>query len=217
MNHWSPKLSRVVDWATGLLVVLGLILGAQRLRALLSPTATTRTLNSSAPNWHEYTEDSFSVGPENAPVTLVEFSDYACTYCKQMAPILRQARDEMGSKLRFVYRSALLRPESRAAAIATVCADRAGIAVAVHDALFESGGAMPSEGAVGLAAKLGVTDTLQFRQCLSSTWAESAVSKDSSATQRLGVRGTPTFLINGKLVEGSMSISDLKKLIRSSY
>jgi len=217
MNHWSPKLSRVVDWATGLLVVLGLILGAQRLRGPLSPAATTRTLNSSVANWQEYAKGSFSIGPENAPVTLVEFSDYACTYCKQMAPILRQVRDEMGSNLRFVYRSAVLRPDSRAAAIATVCADRAGIAVGVHDALFESGGAMPSEGAVGLAANLGATDTAQFRQCLSSTWAESAVSRDSAATQGLGIRGTPTFLINGKLVEGSMSISDLKKLIRSSY
>jgi hypothetical protein len=159
MNHCSQKLSRVVDWATGLLVVLGLILGAQRLRETSSPATTTRTINSSVANWHEYAEGSFSIGPENAPVTLVEFSDYACTYCKQMAPILRQVRDDIGSKLRFVYRSALLRPESKAAAIATVCAGRAGIAVGVHDALFESGGAMPSEGAVGLAAKLGVADT----------------------------------------------------------
>jgi protein-disulfide isomerase len=213
MADGNSRFSRLLDLATVVMIALAIIIGLRNSWNRPQRDGRSSIVNQDVKEWRGYTNASFRVGANTAKYTIVEFSDFACVYCQRMAPIVRRVREEIGEDVTFVYRHAMFRPNSRPLALATECAARQGVAEALHDELFSSRGSLPSDGWPMAALRAGARDTIKFKLCLASADAASAVLDDSIATANLGVRGTPTFLLNNILVEGSLSAEDMKELL----
>src|SRR5262249_52548224 len=142
------------------------------------------------------------IGPDAAPVTIVEFTDFQCPFCKRVIPTLAQVRSRYGEKVKLVYRDFPLdniHPQARKAAEAAQCAHDQGKFWAYHDALFANA---PNAGAEQLkkyAQQVGL-DLPSFERCLSSGTYAGSVQKSVDEGIRLGVTGTPAFFINGELL-----------------
>jgi protein-disulfide isomerase len=144
-------------------------------------------------------------GPDNAPVTLVEYGDFECPYCGMAHPIVQAARRELGSQLRFVFRHfplAEAHPHARLAAQAAEAAGAQGRFWEMHDMLFEHQDALDMEDLVGYAKSLGL-DTEKFARDLESGTYAKKVRDDFRSGVRSGVNGTPTFFVNGTRYDGS--------------
>jgi protein-disulfide isomerase len=140
-----------------------------------------------------------SIGPENAPVTIVEFADFQCPYCAQSASTLNQALARYPGKVRVVFRNFPLSFHTYAqkAHEAAECANEQGKFWQYHDVLFANQGALGVDDLKRYAAGVGL-DGERFSQCLDTGKYAEKVRKDYEEGARYNVRGTPTFFINGK-------------------
>ncbi len=171
-------------------------------------------------NWDELKSVGHAFGPANAPVTILEFGDFECPYCATFdRGALRGVRTLYRDSLRFVYRHWPL-PYHRfayPAARAAECAEEQGRFMPFHDALFarqDSLGLLPF---VLVAKESGVSDTLGFAKCISSSLPVPAVERDIKAVGKLaGVNGTPTIFINGILLGYVPDSAELDQLVRSA-
>jgi protein-disulfide isomerase len=146
-----------------------------------------------------------TAGPDDAPVTLVEYGDFECPYCGMAHPIVQAAQRELGSQLRFVFRHfplAEAHPHARLAAQAAEAAGAQGRFWEMHDTLFEHQDALDVEDLVGYAESLGL-DSAQFARDLESGTYAKKVRDDFRSGVRSGVNGTPTFFVNGTRYDGS--------------
>ena len=152
-------------------------------------------------------------GSQDAPVVLVEFSDFQCPACKQASGVVRQLAADYGDKLKVVYKHMPLTMHKQAfpAAQAAVCSGEQGKFWEMHDLLFAltdlSGSALQS-----YAAKLGL-DADKFAQCMASEESRAAVESDLKEGQAAGISGTPSFVLNGRLLKGGRRVEDFKALI----
>lgn len=140
------------------------------------------------------------LGEETAPVTLIEFSDYQCPFCRRHAttvmPQLTKNYIDTG-KLRFVMREypiANLHPRAEAAAVAVLCAGDQGQYWGMHDALFANQKANKDEDFKSMAESLGL-DTAAFDTCLASDKFDPQIKADLAEGQKLGISGTPSFVV----------------------
>ena len=148
-------------------------------------------------------DDDPSIGPENAAVTIVEFSDFQCSFCAAVQPTIKQILDTYGDKVRLVFRDfPVLGPRSQKAAEAAECADEQGKFWEYHDKLFQNQQALAVNNLKQYAADLGL-NTSEFNNCLDSGKMASEIQKDFRDGQGYGVDGTPIFFINGILVSGA--------------
>jgi protein-disulfide isomerase len=146
-----------------------------------------------------------AAGPDNAPVTLVEYGDYECPYCGMAHPIVKQAQRELGSELRLVFRNfplAEAHPHARAAAEAAEAAAAQGRFWEMHDMLFEHQDALEPEDLLAYAKSLGL-DMQKFARDLADATYTKQVRDDFRSGVRSGVNGTPTFFMNGERHDGS--------------
>lgn len=159
--------------------------------------------------------DAFALGPKFAPVTVVEFSDFQCPYCRGAQPVLKRLIQVYGDKVRLVFKNlplADIHPQAMPSALAAFCAGEQGVFWQYHDALFASGSDLSPDGLDGAASRVGL-NLPRFKSCLDSEKARSAVLADVREANRLGISGTPTFLINGKLVSRATGFDDFRRLI----
>jgi protein-disulfide isomerase len=146
-----------------------------------------------------------AAGPDDAPVTLVEYGDYECPYCGMAHPIVKRAQRELGNRLRFVFRNFPLaesHPHARLAAQAAEAAAAQGKFWEMHDMLFEHQDALEPEDLTGYAKSLGL-DTAQFVRDLEAGTYAKRVRDDFRSGVKSGVNGTPTFFVNGNRYDGS--------------
>lgn len=146
-----------------------------------------------------------AAGPDDAPVTLVEYGDYECPYCGMAHFIVQKARGELGTQLRFVFRNfplAEAHPHARLAAQAAEAAAAQGRFWEMHDTLFEHQDALEADDLLSYAKSLGL-DTAQFARDLEAGTYEKRVRDDFRNGVRSGVNGTPTFFVNGTRYDGS--------------
>jgi len=157
--------------------------------------------------------DGPSKGSAQAAAVLVEFSDFECPACKKASKVVSQLMSEYGDRVRLVYRHLPLSMHKHAfaAAQAAVCADRQGKFWEMHDLLFSSG-ELSDEAFRGYAARLGL-DLKSFDECVASESSRAAVSEDQRVAREAGLGSTPTFILNGRLVEGGRSLEEFKSLI----
>ncbi len=165
-------------------------------------------------------DDDPAIGPEDAPVVLVDFSDYQCPYCRKFAletlPVLLE---RFKGKIRYVYRDFPLEsihPYALKAAEAANCAGEQGRYFDYHDLLFERQSEWSSgvnESFLRYAEELGL-DLAAFRECLESGRYEQEVRKDLQDGMRAGVRSTPTLFINGIPVEGAQPVEVYESIIQ---
>jgi len=152
------------------------------------------------------------IGNPDASVTLVEFFDYQCPYCKQMAgDLIELARED--TDLRIVFKEfPVFGAESSLAARAALAADKQGKYAEFHLGIMKLRGA-PSEAAImRLAASLGL-DEARFSSDMQSDAIEATIQENYKLAQEIGVRGTPAFIIGNKLIPGAMSADELRALI----
>ena len=157
-----------------------------------------------------------SLGPANAPVTIVEYSDYLCPYCQKAEEALAKVLARHQGKVKFIHRDYLLgRPRSMAVAKAALCAgDQGRFWEYRSDLLTTTGGDWSDTDLEGRAARLGVK-TDDFRACLASDKHDQFVLDSSEEGRKLGVSGTPTFFVNGRRLTGVRSEADLDEVIRA--
>jgi protein-disulfide isomerase len=157
-------------------------------------------------------------GPADAPVTLVEYGDYECPHCGRAYPIVKQIQEQMGDRLRFVFRNfplAQLHPHAQHAAEAAEAAAVQGKFWEMHDALFEHQRALDDAHLVGLARTLEL-DVPRFSAELTAHAHQRRVRDDFMSGVRSGVNGTPTFFINGRRHDDSWDIETLRDALESS-
>lgn len=150
-------------------------------------------------------------GPENAPVTLVEYGDFQCPHCRNAVPIVKQLQKQLGAQLRFVFRNFPLNqihPEAEHAAEAAEAAGAQGAFWQMHDRLFERQFALDDDSLVEYAQELGL-DADRLRGALDAGTYRAKVRDDFMSGVKSGVNGTPTFYINGERYDGSYDLASL--------
>ncbi len=163
------------------------------------------------------TNDDPSQGPKNAPVTIVEFSDYQCPYCQLWhAEVLPRLLAEYAGKIRFIYRDFPLggHPEAQPAAEAANCAGDQDAYWEFQDAIFSSQYGYGRSAYEQYAIDLGL-DTEKFTSCLDSRRHQAEVLEDYSDGVRLGVQSTPTFFINGTQVVGAQPYETFQQFVEA--
>jgi protein-disulfide isomerase len=154
-------------------------------------------------------------GPAKAPVTIVEFSDFHCPFCRRVLPTLAQLESKYGEKVKLVFRDFPidnLHPGATKAHEAARCANEQQKFWAYHDKLFASPPKSTPEIFKGLAKEVGL-DMTGFETCFESGKYQAAVKKDIEEGNRLGVTGTPAFFINGRLVSGAQPLEAFSRII----
>ncbi len=161
-------------------------------------------------------DDDPSIGPENAPITIVEFSDYQCPFCtKWHDEVFNQLMTDYKGTVRFVYRDFPLysiHPQSQSAAEAADCAGEQGKYWQYHNALFSEKYSLGSDAYTRYAAEEGLNPE-QFAQCMSDHRFKSEVDADFKYATTIGVSSTPTFFVNGLAVVGAQPYEVFKELI----
>jgi len=154
------------------------------------------------------TFDDPYAGPVDAKVVVVEFSDFQCPYCLENYPTVKKMIAKYGDKVKFIYRDfpqEYLHPQSVIAAMAAQCANDQGLFWPYHDLLFASQNQYETEDdLITLASSLDL-DNEKFSTCLTSHKYEAEVMQDLQDGIRFGLRGTPTFFINGVKLSGTVS------------
>ena len=155
-------------------------------------------------------------GAAAAPVTIVEFSDFQCPFCKRAKPTLRQVQEKYGNRVSFVYKDLPLlsiHPEAQPAAEAARCAGEQGKFWEFHDALFAE--ARLTKDSYGpIANKLGL-NAEALQKCRDSGRHRAAVQADLEQARKLGAQATPTFFINGIMLEGAQPLEAFTQIIDS--
>jgi protein-disulfide isomerase len=152
-------------------------------------------------------------GNKNAPVTIVEFSDFQCPYCSRLQPTLRQVLDAYPQEVRLVYKHFPLafHKQARNAAKASMAAGEQGKFWGMHDIIFENYNTLTEEKFSEFAKQLGL-DMEKFKTDYTSTKYDKQIQDEFNMGQRIGVRGTPTLFLNGKMMT-RRSFNDFKQAI----
>lgn len=153
-------------------------------------------------------------GTANAPVTIVEYSDFQCSFCSRAEATITQLLNDYPGKLKVVYLNYPLpfHENAQKAAEAFECAVDQGKAYEMHDKMFDNQGALEVSNLKQYAADLGL-DTQRFNSCLDSGSKTAIVEAQTQAGSDAGVEGTPTFFINGRVLVGAQPIDKFKTII----
>lgn len=172
-----------------------------------------------APTYRRYdipTAGSYSLGPEDAPITIVEFSDYQCPFCVRWhEQVYNQLMAAYPGKIRFVYRHLPLtsiHPEAMPAAEAAMCAGEQNAYWQYHDRLFENQESLGEALYVQLATDLGL-NLEAFNNCRETHKYQAQIQADMDFAVGLGVQSTPTFFINGLAMVGAQPLTTFTQLI----
>lgn len=213
------------------IIVAGVIIGGAVLYTRSSPQ-TTGTVQRAVGGDQQAggivtvsTDDDAALGDPNAPVTIVEFSDFQCPFCrkfyKETLPQIKKDYIAAG-KVKFVYRDfplVQIHPGATPAAEGAECAKEQGKFWEMHDAIFDEqekqGSGTVQFTALDVkkwAANIGL-DAEKFNQCLDSGKYKQEVEKDIADGLAAGVNGTPATFINGRLVSGAQPFTAFKVII----
>ena len=156
-----------------------------------------------------------SKGPDDAVVTIVEFSDFQCPFCQRVVPTIDQILIKYPTQVRFVYRHLPLsniHPRAQAAAEAAACAGNQGNFWDYHDLIFANNRALSDEDLERHASEIGL-EMQVFRQCVQNRETQQIVAADAAAAESLRISGTPSFLVNGIPMHGAQSLEVFSQVI----
>lgn len=157
-----------------------------------------------------------SWGNADAPVTIVEFSDFQCYYCGQARARITELKKVYGKKLRVVYKHYPLpsHPEARPAAEASMCVNEQSSDKfwKFHDMAFDNQQNLKEENLKEYAKKVGV-DMKQFEECYAAKKYAAVIDASVAEGQRLGVNSTPSFFVNSQLVKGAQPVAEFREII----
>jgi predicted DsbA family dithiol-disulfide isomerase len=154
-------------------------------------------------------------GKQNAPVTVVEFADFQCPYCRQAEETVQAVMAKHPDDVRVVFRQlplARVHPNAIAAAKTAVCADRQGKFWPMHDAMYSDQTAL-SEAALKETAKRIGLDQDALAACLSDKATTNSIERDLRAADELNISSTPYFLVNGRPIKGSVGADQFEAMV----
>jgi protein-disulfide isomerase len=152
------------------------------------------------------------VGNPNGDVTIVEFSDYQCPYCKRVYSTLKSVVAADG-KVKLVYKDLpILGDASKVAAVAALASIKQGKHDAFHEALMQSSGKLDSDRIYEIAASVGI-DVAQLKKDMDDPAIKKLIERNLDLASELGVRGTPAFVIGNQFVPGAVDADALKQYI----
>jgi protein-disulfide isomerase len=158
-------------------------------------------------------------GPPTAPVTLVEYGEYECPYCRAAVPIVQKLQQLLGDQLRFVFRHFPLtgsHPHAQQAAEVAQAAAVQGQFFEMHAALFENQEALETDDVVKYAEELGL-DSARIRRELGAHAYAGRVREDFDSGLASGVRGTPTFYLDDIRYDGLVGVRQFLTAIREAH
>ncbi len=174
------------------------------------------------------TDDDFVFGAEDAPITVVEFADFECGYCKMLSETIHTIRDKWKDKARFVFKfypmdgdcnprmgGEKMHPDGCTAAKASYCAGKQGKFWEAHDKLFTMQKANQPDKVRGYMGELGV-DLAAFDACLASPAPQNRINNDIRLAAIAGINGTPRMYINGRLLSGASSVSIIEYYLQKA-
>jgi protein-disulfide isomerase len=154
-------------------------------------------------------------GDPNAPITIVEFSDFQCPFCQRSHAVVKELLSKYAGKVKVAYRDFPLRqihPQADAAAEAARCAGEQGKFWQFHDRLFETSRSLDLAAFADHAAAIGL-DQSRFVECLAADKFEAQIEQDLQDGTQAGVNGTPGFFINGVMVTGAQPLAVFEKVV----
>lgn len=216
--------SLVSNVTTGVLVACAVVVTAAVVkREFLAAPAAASQPASLAPrpvdNGEEVHAAGQVLGRADAPVRIVEFSDFQCPFCAQYQETLRAVRAKYGDRVAVVYRHFPLdeiHPHARAAALATECAGEQGRFEAYHDALFARQDSIGTRAWDRFAADAALPDPVGFRRCMDDGTLMERVDRDAAVAGRAGVTVTPSLVIDGMLLAGVLPQAELERRIEDA-
>jgi protein-disulfide isomerase/copper chaperone CopZ len=181
-------------------------------------TATSQPKPTAAPAEFKITKDDHVRGNFEAPITLVEFSDFECPFCERHYPTMNKILADYKGKVRLVYKHfplSQIHPNAQKAAEASECAAEQGKFWEYHDKLFENqASGLSLEKFKQWAKDLGLNSS-KFNNCLDSGKYAQKVQADYQEGAEKGVNGTPATFVNGQLVSGAVPYESFKQIIDS--
>jgi protein-disulfide isomerase len=168
--------------------------------------------------------DAFSIGADDAPVVIVEFTDFQCPFCaRHVTQTFSQIKTDYidTGKVRYVFKDfpLTIHPQAPKAAEAARCADDQGEFLTMHSLLFAHqttwSGRSDAESVFSALAESAGLDMALFNECLSDSRYEVAVAADLEQGIRLGINGTPAFFLNGNYLSGAQPYSTFQQAIES--
>ncbi len=155
-----------------------------------------------------------ALGPEDASVTIVEFTDYQCPFCSRVHPTVTKLVDEYAGDVRLVMKHNPLpsHPLAPGAAKAAVAAGKQGKFWEMHDLIFKNQRKLADEDLRGYATSLGL-DVARWNKDRASSEVAAAIAADQAEARRLGTTGTPAFFINGRFLSGAQPYEVFKQRI----
>lgn len=154
-------------------------------------------------------------GSPDAPITIIEFSDFQCPFCKRVLPVLTQLLEQYAGKVKLAFRDfplANIHPQAQKAAEAAHCAGEQGKYWEYHDLLFERQETLPTANLVEYAQGLGLNSQV-FQTCLESSKYKAKVERNHADGMKAGITGTPAFFINGRPISGAQPLETFKAII----
>ena len=166
-----------------------------------------------APLSPELSSGKYVRGDASAPVTIVEFADYECPYCAQEEPVLNRLMHDYASRVKLVFHDYPVgHPHSIELAEAASCAGEQGGFWAMHDFMFKR----PESVDVGMLSQYGSSlglDGEALDACVKSGRYRKSVEADAAAAVKAGARGTPTFFVDGRRLDGWQSYNQLSEAV----
>jgi protein-disulfide isomerase len=152
-------------------------------------------------------------GNLNGDVTVVEFFDYRCGYCKRVAPAVTQLQQD-DPNVRVVYKDfPILGEASEVAARAALASKVQGKHVAFHESLLASQNELTQETIFMIAAEVGL-DIERLKSYMEAPLIQATIERNRMLARELGINGTPGFIVGNELVPGALDLKDLKNLVR---
>ncbi|NMC46242.1 MAG: DsbA family protein [Chloroflexi bacterium] len=194
------------DWIIIILLLLQVVLSGIMLMRIMNLEELLSTTEPSPVYVGEISEgDNPAMGPQDAPITIIVFSDFQCPYCASADQLIKELMQEYPDQIRFVHRDFPLEeihPDAFNAALAARCAGEQGKYWEMHDALFSNQGDLSIVAINGLVEMLGL-DQAQFNNCFALRKYENRILVDVQTGEEYGVHATPTLFVNGYQVNGA--------------
>lgn len=203
------------DVTTGVLALAALLVVVLAIRAQFSPSREpTYVLPAPLPS---ELDSGQIIGARTASVRITEFADFQCEYCAQLQPALRRLVHEHRPDVAIVFKHfplEMTHPHAFNAALASECAGEQGEFESFHDHLFAHQESIGKDSWQSFARDAGLPDLGRFEQCMSEKRYASRILDDKRAGRTVGIKGTPSLIINGEVLYGAVAWEGLEKRVK---
>lgn len=161
--------------------------------------------------------DAPILGNKNAKVTLVEYSDFQCPYCAKGSKIMHEIKKKYGDKVKVAFKNFPLpfHKQAKGAALAGLCANEQGKDYfwKLHDYMFDNQSKLDAKNLKKIAADFKGFDQGKFNDCVDKNKYMAKIDADIEEGRVLGVKSTPTFFLNGKIISGALPVEEFSRMI----